>query len=155
MYCSWSSQVQSISKFRCIQKIELQLMALFAARDGKPNLWPSVFWKTQLILFWEKKKKSSLCHMAKCLRQGESGIASSPPFAQSLSCVWLFVTLWTVACQAPLSLEFSRQENCSRLPFPPSGALLDPSPSGDRTWVSCISCIGRQILLPLSYLGSP
>ena len=26
------------------------------------------------------------------------------------SCVQLFVTLWTVACQAPLSLGFSRQE---------------------------------------------
>ena len=31
----------------------------------------------------------------------------------------VFVTLWTVACQAPLSLEFSRQEFWSRLPFPP------------------------------------
>ena len=27
-----------------------------------------------------------------------------------LSCVWLFVTPWTVAHQAPLSIEFSRQE---------------------------------------------
>ena len=26
------------------------------------------------------------------------------------SCVWLFVTLWTVACQGPLSIGFSRQE---------------------------------------------
>ena len=30
--------------------------------------------------------------------------------AQLLCCVQLFVTLWTVACQAPLSMEFSRQE---------------------------------------------
>ena len=30
--------------------------------------------------------------------------------AQSLNRVWLFATLWTVACQAPLSMEFSRQE---------------------------------------------
>ena len=35
------------------------------------------------------------------------------------SCVRLFVTLWTVACQAPLSMEFSRQEYWSGLPFPP------------------------------------
>ena len=28
---------------------------------------------------------------------------------QSLSCVWLFVAPWTVAHQAPLSMEFSRQ----------------------------------------------
>ena len=27
-------------------------------------------------------------------------------------------TPWTVACQAPLSVEFSRQEYCSGLPFP-------------------------------------
>ena len=29
------------------------------------------------------------------------------------------VTLWTVACQAPLPMEFSRQEYLSGLPFPP------------------------------------
>ena len=32
----------------------------------------------------------------------------------------------TVACQAPLSVEFSRQQYWSRLPFPPPGNLLDP-----------------------------
>ena len=36
---------------------------------------------------------------------------------KSLSCVWLFVTPWTVACQAPLSMGFSRQEHWSGLPF--------------------------------------
>ena len=36
----------------------------------------------------------------------------------SLSRVQLFVTPRTVACQAPLSMEFSRQENWSGLPFP-------------------------------------
>ena len=34
-------------------------------------------------------------------------------------------TPWTVAHQAPLSMEFSRQEYCSRLPFPPPGDLPD------------------------------
>ena len=42
-----------------------------------------------------------------------------------LSHVWLFVTPWTVAHQAPLSMEFSRQEYWSRLPFPSPGDLLD------------------------------
>ena len=32
--------------------------------------------------------------------------------------VWLFVTPWTLANQAPLSMEFSRQKNWSGLPFP-------------------------------------
>ena len=43
-----------------------------------------------------------------------------------LSCVCLFETPWTVASQAPLSIEFSRQEYCSGLPFPSSTDLSSP-----------------------------
>ena len=39
------------------------------------------------------------------------------------SCFQLFVTLWTVAHQAPLSVGFSRQEYWSGLPFPSPGDL--------------------------------
>ena len=42
------------------------------------------------------------------------------------SCVWLFATLWTAACWAPLSMGFSRQEYWSRLPFPSPGFLPGP-----------------------------
>ena len=35
-------------------------------------------------------------------------------------------SLWTVARQAPLSIEFSRQEYWSALPFPPLGDLPNP-----------------------------
>ena len=45
---------------------------------------------------------------------------------QLLSCVRLFVTPWTLTCQAPLSMEFSRQEYWSGLPFPSPGDLPDP-----------------------------
>ena len=45
--------------------------------------------------------------------------------AQSLSCVRLFVTLWTVTCQAAPSMEISRQEYWSGLPFPLLGELPD------------------------------
>ena len=52
----------------------------------------------------------------------------------------LFATLWTVACQAPLSMEFSRHGYWSGLPFPPPGDLPNPgvkpatpeSPAGRR-----------------------
>ena len=40
--------------------------------------------------------------------------------------VQLFVTLWTVAPQATLSMEFSRQEFWRGLPCPPPGDLPDP-----------------------------
>ena len=40
--------------------------------------------------------------------------------------VWVFATLQTVACQAPLSMGFSREEYWSGLPFPSPGDLPDP-----------------------------
>ena len=44
---------------------------------------------------------------------------------QSLSGVQLFATPWTVDCQAPLSMGFSRQEYWSEMPFPTPGDLPD------------------------------
>ena len=57
-----------------------------------------------------------------------------------------------VTLQAPLSLGFPRQEYWSGLPFSSSRGSSQPS---DQTLISCISCIGRWILLPLHHLGSP
>ena len=42
------------------------------------------------------------------------------------SCVQLFVILWTVAHQAPLSMGFSRQKYWSELPCPPPRDLPNP-----------------------------
>ena len=41
-------------------------------------------------------------------------------------CVRLFVTLWTLACQALLSMGLSRQDYWSGLPYPSPGNLPDP-----------------------------
>ena len=46
--------------------------------------------------------------------------------AYVLSHVRLFATSWPVALQAPLSMEFSRQEYWSGLPCPSLGDLPDP-----------------------------
>ena len=45
-------------------------------------------------------------------------VAQSPP---------MFANPWAVACQAPLSMGFSRQEYRSGLPFLPPGDLSDPA----------------------------
>ena len=45
---------------------------------------------------------------------------------KSLSRVQLFAIPWTVAYQAPLSMQFSRQEYWSGLPFTFPGDLPDP-----------------------------
>ena len=66
-------------------------------------------------------------------------------------CVSLFTTPGTVACQAHLSIEFSRQEYWSRLPFPSLGDLPDPGIES----MSHVSCIGRWVLYQLSHQGSP
>ena len=44
---------------------------------------------------------------------------------QLLSCVQLFATPWTLACQAPLSMGFPRQEYWSGLSFPSLGDLTN------------------------------
>ena len=43
-----------------------------------------------------------------------------------LSSIQLFETPWTIVHQAPLSMDFSRQEYWSGLPFPTPGGLPDP-----------------------------
>ena len=68
-----------------------------------------------------------------------------------ISHVRLFLTSWTVACQTPLSMEFSRQEYWSGLPFPSPGDLPD---SGIKpTSLASPALAGR--LFMLHHLGSP
>ena len=86
--------------------------------------------------------------MVWCARQNgrQWGLGSPWWVLCMLSCfshVQIFVTLWTVARQAPLSMGFFRQEYWSGLPLPLPGKS---SWCRDRTWVSFISCTGRQVL---------
>jgi len=61
--------------------------------------------------------------------QMKPGISLNVTASNVLSCSVVsdsFVTPWTVAHQAPLSMGFPRQEYWSGLPFPTPGDLLDP-----------------------------
>ena len=58
-----------------------------------------------------------------------------------LSRVQLFVTPWTVARQAPLSMGFSRQEYWNRLPFPSPVDL--PDPGREPTSLAPPALVGR------------
>ena len=68
----------------------------------------------------------------------------------TLSCVWLFVTAWTIAHQAPLSTRFPRQEYWSSCYFLLQGILLtqglNPCLLGLLHW--------QVDSLPLCHLGS-
>ena len=67
------------------------------------------------------------------------------------SCARLFVTPWTAAHQAPLSMGFSRQEYWSGLPHPPPGDL--PNIGIEPT--SPVSSVLEVVSVLLSHLGSP
>ena len=62
-------------------------------------------------------------------------------YAQLLSLVLLFVTLWTVARQAPLSMEFPSQEYWSGLPFPSPGDRPNPGTKFGSPTLQAVSCI--------------
>ena len=68
--------------------------------------------------------------------------------AQSLSCVRIFGTLWTVALKASLSMRFSMQEYSSKLSIPSSGDL-------SRSGIEPTAPAWQVDSLPLSDLGSP
>ena len=68
-----------------------------------------------------------------------------------LNHVQLFAMPWTVACQAPLSMGFSRQEYWSGLPFPSPEDLSDP----EIKPTSSMSPVLQTDSLPLHHVGSP
>ena len=73
-----------------------------------------------------KSKKKSENTLRQCKWKHN---ASKPMHTCMLSCyshVRLCVTLWTVACQIPLSMGFSRQEYWSGLTCPPPRDLPEP-----------------------------
>ena len=90
-----------------------------------------------------------------------SGLDSEPAESENVSCfsrVRIFVTPWTVAHQALLSVEFSRQEYWSGLPFPSPGDLPNPGiePGFRALGADALLCeppVKCLSLLPPSYKG--
>ena len=68
---------------------------------------------------------------------------SSPIMLSHFSHVQFFVTLWTVACQAILSMGILWTR---RLEWVAVTSSRGSSPPRDQTHISYVSCIGRQVL---------
>ena len=81
------------------------------------------------------------------LRPGKN-LSRGLPTCKVASVVLEFVTLWTVAHQAPLSMGFSRQGYWHELPFPSPGDLPDPETKSMSPELQVDS-------LPLSHQGNP
>ena len=107
-----------------------------AGRESGPSKWrQNKRWQRQMRDGWGQRS--------------QEGELQEDRVCAVLSCFshdWLFVTLWTVACQAPLSMGFSRQEYWSGLPCPPPDPGIKP--------VSLVSCTSREILYCYHHLGS-
>ena len=106
------------------------------------------------------KSTSSLEYLRKILWTCSNCCCLVVTRACMLSRIWAFVTSWTVACKAPLSMGFPRQEYWTRLPFSSPGDLPNPgieptSPAFQAdfstTEPSGKSClVGKQNLPPSS-----
>ena len=69
------------------------------------------------------------------------GKPASAIVLSNFSHIRLFVTPWTVVCQAPLSLEFSRKEYWSGLPCPSPGDL--PNPGKEPAFLLSLAPVGK------------
>ena len=120
------------------------------------SLFQSIFHPTSPKTIWgledTGRARQSPCSQRACILLEEGKPARKQEFLgiirhvcvlQSLSHVRLFATRWPVACLAPLSMEFSRQEYQSGLPYPPPGDLPN---SRTEPILSFISHTGRRIL---------
>ena len=114
------STIPSIRVFSVSHRIIGTLLGL-AFWDWNENwpfliLWPLLSFPN-LLTYWVQHLNASFI-----LKR----LLTSPCMCYLLSHVQLFVTPWTVTCQAPLSMGFSRQEYRSGLPFSFPGDLHNP-----------------------------
>ena len=131
------------------KRTPLRILAVFSAEtladhkkvawyiwsDGKEdpttkNTEPS---KSLIQIQWRNKSfidnqnlKRIQCHQTSVIANAKGTSLGGEEKAQSLSCVWLFATLWTVAHQAPLSMGLFMQEYWNGLPFPTHGHHPNP-----------------------------
>ena len=124
---AWQAGVYGVAKSRTrLKRLSSSSMHCFIVKNNSNFL---------------KARQSNTCHVCSifpaartCLGYNVlNPLVSQPMNFRICSCmlshfshVPLFVTLWTLACQAPLSMGFSRQEYWSGLPCPPPGHLPNP-----------------------------
>ena len=106
--------------------IEAQLIFVYQKKERE-----RIHWITQLIRYSDWAVRILNFQLKLCLPL-RSDVSSHIRQSCLLLLIGLvvksctFATLWTVACQIPLSMRFSRQEYWSGLPFSSPGYLPDP-----------------------------
>ena len=80
----------------------------------------------RLISRIHKKTPTNQQQQNNLIEKRAKDLKSERKKVKSLSRIWLFAPPWSVAHQTPLSMEFSKQEYWSGLPFPSPRDLPDP-----------------------------
>ena len=124
----WEGKVGGVGRFDIWWKLE---RACFLVQEGSPSCMP----------LQDERDERGLWVLCCVCVPSSSAVSDS------------FLTSWTVAHQAPLSMEFSRQEYWSGLPFPTPGDLPNPGIVKPASPMSPASA-GRYFN-HLSHLGSP
>ena len=114
---------------------------------------------TRIFFFFNFTPWKDIASLNKCTRWLYSLLAIEDmlKYLQCSVCVFnhgrLFVTPWTVAHQAPLPMEFLRQEYWSGSPFPPQGIFLTQgSNQGPLHWQADSFTIEQPGMPKLKYL---
>ena len=94
-------------------QFELSVLLSISCSVVSNSLWPHGLQPARLLCPWDSPGKNT----------GVAAISFSNAWkwkvkVKLLSRAWLLATSWTAACQAPLSMGFSRQEYWSRVPLP-------------------------------------
>ena len=99
------------------------LQGIFPIQESDPGLLHC----GQMFYLWATREALA-CYRKSKINQRQGGNICKIHECECIShsVVWLFVTPWTIAHQAPLSMELSRQEYWSRVPFPSPGDLPNP-----------------------------
>ena len=131
-----------VELFQILKFDAVKVLHSICQQIWKTQQWPQD-WKRSVFIPIPKKGNAK-----ECSNYCTIALISHTSKVKLLSHVQLFATLWTVAYQAPPSMEFSRQEYWNGLPFPSPGDL--PSPGiepGSPTWWADA--------LPFEPLGNP
>ena len=123
----------------------------------KPVSFQSLNRQRKILLQCPRRKCSpaNICFEISVLRIAREHISTVLTCVCVCTCalghVRLFMLLWIVACQVPLSIGFPRQECRSRLPFSTPGIF----PTQRLNQVSYSSCTGKQSSYYQCHLGKP
>ena len=130
--CGLELSQRSVS-FKSQSPLKFQIQMCFVVIPMDVQVW---LLRSTWCTVTMKSNNNILLHINEYLNEG-----STYPSVCMLSRFWVSATTWNVACQAP-SMDFSRQEYRSGLPFPPSSRSL-PNPEIEPASLVSAALAGR------------